>query len=314
VSDLAYGTLVVPFRRLASASMQPPAPMSVLWVLPIAWLVWPRGRVLTRIETAVAIAWCAILVLSSGGSYRYYRAGWYAGWGLPFLIASAVAIDALMPRAVRGAGALHEMARTISIVAVCCILIEFPFAAPIYTLYALPLSLLALACLVRARGQTPVAAQVIAAVFFCTFAYTRIMPSTLYSMGEVFRPIRETAQLTLPRARLRVEPDDAAQYDSLIRFVQGQAQGRVLWAGPDAPEVYFLTGIPNRTRTTFEFLDRSPAAELPLSARLARIGASIVVLKREPEFSVAPSFAQLNTLSLSYPNHREFPGFVVFWR
>jgi hypothetical protein len=175
-----------------------------------------------------------------------------------------------------------------------------------------------------------VAAQLIGAAFFCAFAYIRIVPSTIYSIGAVFRPPQdteqvpsqeseqrwwqETAKLTLPRATLRVEPDGAALYNALIPFVQAQAKGGVIWAGPDAPEIYFLSGLPNHTRTTFDFLDRSAAAALPLPARVARIDASVVVLKQDPQFSVRPTPADIHELGRAYPHQKAFDGFLVLWR
>ena len=87
-----------------------------------------------------------------------------------------------------------------------------------------------------------------------------------------------------------------------------------MWAGPDTPEIYFLTGVPNRTRTLFEFLDSSPDGALPLPHRLDRLGISLVVLKLEPDFSPHPSPATIAALQASYPHQMELPGFLILWR
>ncbi|MEK6611179.1 MAG: glycosyltransferase family 39 protein [Gemmatimonadota bacterium] len=314
-TQLLLGTFVTPFRRLESASMQPPPPNALLWSLPVVWTLWPR-RVSgsTRLTTSIAIFWFGVVIASSGVSHRYYQAGLLAAWSIPVLVALAVALMSLASRTGHQNLQHRETALTIGIVAMCSLLVEFPFAAPIYTLYALPMAMLALACIVRAWGRTPVRSQMIVALFFLVFAYVRLIPGTIWSLGTRFLPHQETTALTLPRASLRVLPEDAFMYDSLISFVQSKATGRTMWAGPDAPEVYFLSGIQNRTRTLFEFLDRSPEAALPLLPRLDRLGASLVVLKLEPEFSPHPSPTTIATLRAAYPNSTELPGFLVLWR
>ena len=314
-TQLLLGTFVTPFRRLAGASMQPPPPSALLWSLPVVWTLWPRlDDDHMKLSTVVSIFWFGIVIVSSGVSYRYYMAGWLAAWSIPILLALAVAVMSLPARTGHQRPQHREMALTIGIVAVCTLLIEFPFAAPIYTLYTLPIAMLALACIVRAWGRTPARFQVIVALFFLVFAYVRLIPGTIWTLGTRFLPYQETASLTLPRASLLVHPQDAVMYDSLITFVQTKAVGRTMWAGPDSPEVYFLSGVPNRTRTLFEFLDNSPEAALPLSQRLDRVGASLVVLKREPAFSPAPSPATIAALRAAYPYAKELPGFLVLWR
>jgi hypothetical protein len=87
-----------------------------------------------------------------------------------------------------------------------------------------------------------------------------------------------------------------------------------MWAGPDAPELYFLSGLPNRTRTLFDFLDAPAVSTLPLVQRLEAIGAKLVVVKERPLFSRALTEAQLDTLRASFPGQRSLRGFLVLWR
>ena len=106
---------------------------------------------------------------------------------------------------------------------------------------------------------------------------------------------------------------DAARYEALIGAVQVLAPGRTLWAGPDAPEVYFLSGVPNRTRTLFDFLDVT-AATVPLIDRIRAVQPTLVVLNLQPDFSGAPDRATVDALRADFPNVRDVPGFLVFWR
>jgi len=110
-----------------------------------------------------------------------------------------------------------------------------------------------------------------------------------------------------------VRAADAARYEALVGAVQGLANGRTLWAGPDAPEVYFLSGVPNRTRTLFDFLDVRTAT-VPLIERVRAAQATLVVLNLQPDFSRPPDSSTVAALRADFPNARGFPGFIVFWK
>lgn len=218
--------LVTPFRRLASASLQPPPVHALAWSLPIALALWPRRAVHLRwIATGLAVVWFGAVLVSSGVSDVAYQAGWLAGWGIPVLAAVAAVLLAVTTPADERAERQRSIALTLSIVAVCYLLVEFPFAAAIYTLYALPIAMLALACVVRAFGRTSPYDQVIVALFFLLFGYVRVNPGNLVSLGQQFTPREETIPLSLSRATLHMPPEEAVEFDSLIPFVQGKAGG-----------------------------------------------------------------------------------------
>ena len=68
-------------------------------------------------------------------------------------------------------------------------------------------------------------------------------------------PSREpSVPLTLARGGLVVGARDAARYDSLVGLLQAHASGGYVYAAPDCPEVAFLAGLKNPTRTIWEFL------------------------------------------------------------
>ena len=88
-----------------------------------------------------------------------------------------------------------------------------------------------------------------------------------------------------------------------------------MWAGPDAPEVYFLADAQNHTRTLFDFFDADSVATRPLPQRLADGGVEVVVVKLAPPFSPALADSTLAALALAYPNVRTVgDAFLVRWR
>jgi len=163
------------------------------------------------------------------------------------------------------------------------------------------------------RLATRVPLQFVVAGFLLIFGLVRVTPGAVESFGSRFMVTDETVRLKLPRGGLRVRAADAARYEALVTEVQGLANGRTLWAGPDAPEVYFLSGVPNKTRTLFDFLDVTTAT-LPVIERVRAAQATLVVLKLQPDFSRPPDSTTVTALRAGFPNARGFPGFIVFWR
>lgn len=312
LSQTVEGVLVKPFRRTASAMMHPPPPSALIYSIGLGALLaaWVSGRIATILAVVAAVVF-GVVIYASGANPRIYGMGVLAAWGLPLLAAAGSAW--LITRASRDADRLTDAAVVITAIACATLLVEFPFAAPIYLLYTLPLSMVALAAVVGAAGRTPASLQLVVVVFLLVFGLVRVTPGSVESFGSRFAHTDETVPLKLERSGLRVRASDAAAYEKLIGAVQVLAKDRTLWAGPDAPEIYFLSGVPNRTRTLFDFLD-ADAGKVPIIERVRATKASLVVLKLQPDFSPPPDQATVNALAAEFPNGRSAPGFLVFWR
>jgi hypothetical protein len=313
LSQTIDGVLVKPFRRMDSAMMHPPPPTELIYSIGLGLLLaMSASRGVTTIVAIVVAVVLAAVVYLSGSNPRIYAMGVLAAWGLPLLAAAGAAWLLIT----RGTGSAHratDAAVVITAIACATLLVEFPFASPSYLFYTIPLSMVALAAVVGAAGRTPVSVQLVVVIFLLLFGIVRVNPGTAQSFGWRFVETDETVRMKLPRSGLRVRAADAARYEALIGAVQVLAQERILWAGPDAPEVYFLSGVPNRTRTLFDFLDVT-AGTVPLIERIHAVQPSLVVLKLEPDFSEPPDQATVDALRVEFPNARSVPGFLVFWR
>jgi hypothetical protein len=313
LSQTIDGVLVKPFRRMDSAMMHPPPPSALISSIGLGLLLaWSASRRVARIVAIAAAVVFAAVVYASGGNPGIYSIGVLSAWGLP-LLAAIGAAWLLVTGTSGGARRSTDAAVVITAIACATLLIEFPYAAPTYLLYTIPLSMLALAAVVGAAGRTPAAVQLVVVIFMLVFGLVRVNPGTAESFGWRFVETDETARLKLPRSGLRVRASDAERYEALIGAVQVLAKDRTLWAGPDAPEVYFLSGVSNRTRTLFDFLDVT-AGTVPLIERVHAAQASLVVLNLQPDFSGAPTQATVDALRAEFPNVRSVPGFLVFWR
>jgi hypothetical protein len=312
LSPTIEGVLVKPFRRMESASMHPPPPTALIYAIGLGVLLmpWAKGRIAAGVAILGAAAGGAI-VYASGGNPGVYAMGVLAAWGLP-VVAAAGAAWLLLTR-VSSDDRTRDAAVAVTAIACATLLIEFPFAAPIYLLYTIPLSMVALAAVTGAAGVTPGVLQLVVAGFLLVFGAVRVTPGAVETFGSRFARSDETVRLELERSGLRVRAADAAGYQKLIRFIEPLAKDRTLWAGPDAPEIYFLSGAANHTRTLFDFLDADGGAA-PIVDRIHAADATLVVLKLQPDFSRPPDQATVDALTAAFPNGGSAQGFLVFWR
>jgi hypothetical protein len=109
-------------------------------------------------------------------------------------------------------------------------------------------------------------------------------------------------------------PADRAEYTKLIGLIQlANASNRQIYAGPDCPEVYFLSGTSNATRMVYEFLRPAMDATETL-AELERQRVDVVVINRSPGFSRPLDEGLARAFEQRYPYSAEAGRFVVRWR
>lgn len=310
------GVFVTPFRRLEFAAMRPPAVASLAFSVPLMLLLWsPSNRGTRRLVLPVlaALLFVAVIVLA-GTDSRFYQVGWFSAWGLLFF----VAIDGARQVLATGGDETDRVRRaasvTLACIAVAMSLIEYPYAVPLYMLYAFPLTLIAATAAVRVDGRTSAQMQLVVAGFLLAFGLLRVVPGTVFTLGLHFSEDGIFAPLELPRGGLRIEPHEAVAYEHLIPIVKELADGRAIWAGPDSPEVYFLTGLPNHTRSLFDFLDTDAMTADLFLRRLDSLGVALVVVKMQPPFSARLTRATVDALRRAYPQERVVSGFLVLWR
>jgi hypothetical protein len=193
-----------------------------------------------------------------------------------------------------------------------CSLVQFPFAAPVYFLYAAPLVILLAAALFASAPRPPRFALGAVIVFLLLFA---ALPITPYYLGIRHEPHSQSAELQLPRAGgLRVESSDAKLYEELIPLLQAHASGRFIYATPDCPEVYFLSGLRSPTRHFFDAAeDTNSQSERTLKA-IERLNVNVIAISKHPQFSGPLSPDLQGALERRYPNTAEVGTFQVRWK
>jgi hypothetical protein len=115
--------------------------------------------------------------------------------------------------------------------------------------------------------------------------------------------------------RLRIPPDDAFEYLGLVSAIRTRIRtGEYVFATPDCPEVYFLSGTRNPTGDLYEFL-RSPRRAVTETLELIEHHhINLIVINRTPFFSGPIDPALEMALASRFPHSAVVGRFVVRWR
>lgn len=341
---LLNGVFVMPARRFGVAAHRMLSPWSMIALVPPVLVVMIGRRLGTRFSTwhagALVLALAGFLAVT-GTAPLGYRIVWYAARGLlPVLavVAAIVLMRVPLPASDAGdaggvsdagdvsdAGGASEAGKEIAArrraqlmillgAGATFTLVQSPFAVAIYFCYVAPLvALLAVALLPHLRPLPPAIPRAFAA-FLIAFAVLRMNGSELFGMGVLYRPYAPVATLELPRAALRVPETDALMYRRAVAELLAHARGGYTWAAPDAPEIYFLSGLRNPTRTFFDFFDAEPGREAAILASLERHGVTAIAVNDAPQFSRAHSPALIEELGRRYPYSRTMGKFQIRWQ
>jgi hypothetical protein len=199
-------------------------------------------------------------------------------------------------------------------------LTQIPHSYEIYFLYCAPLVILAVLFVVSAQPAAPRRLHLCLAAFFLLYPAVWLHADFLWTERVVGAAKGRLRHFDIPRAKLWVPAHEEAAYRRLVAEVARHAPaGSTIYAAPDCPEVFFLTGTKNATRTFYDFFDRDFKA--PGDVRTARILAAlqqkevnVVVLKDRGEFSGVVAGPLRAALARRFPHRRRIDHFVVRWR
>ncbi len=187
-----------------------------------------------------------------------------------------------------------------------CSFVQYPFAAPIYLCYSLPLTLLAAVAIVAtAKRHSGTLVLASAVGFYFLFGVFTLVPDYIYELTHKVGPLKE---LRLERARgLRVE--FAPEVEAFVGFLHQHSPNGLLYAGNDCPEFYFLTGLRNITRDD----DTADVGEVLKALQSSDV--KIVVINEGPYFPGARMSPEVRSAIMrTFPQSQLFGIFRVFWR
>ncbi len=315
---LVRGLFVLPAKRLAYASFILPPMSKAKAMLPLVAMLaiamcWRSVHLLISGTAAVGLT---LVLAHSAESQLAYSFAWHSlDLLVPLTALAGAALLYVLGEKQRVSVLRQQQVMLVLSVTALCNVIRFPFPAPIYFCYVLPLLALAVLAVLSLRktGSRFLLGSLL--VFYLLFAVLRFTPGFVYSMGHVYLPDPETQRLTLPRAGgIRVDPREAEEYERLIPLIQQHAAGRFIYAAPDCPEVYFLSGFRNPTSTLFDFFDEPGGRKDRILNAIETHQVKVVAIFLRPRFSprLAPELAA--ALAERFPYSTNLGRFQVRWR
>jgi hypothetical protein len=311
VSQFFSGVIGSALERSAGLGVVRPLGVEkLLFVLPLvgvlaAAMYWDKfqGKV---VGTALGLG-AAVIVAKAAQSFDTVYGIWCS---VAVLTPIVVLLGAALVLAKRGTGRQTELERQqvvlLASLAATCSLVQFPFAAAIYLSYMVPLTLMAIVAIVS-TGKTQPGTYALTSVLglYLAFGVVSLVPRYIYEITWIVGPMQT---MQSPRSGgLRIE--EAAFFDSLAAFLHQHSPNRLMFAGNDCPELYFLAGLTNVAHD-----DGGETPEAILKA-IRSDDLNLVVVNDAPFFPGAAMRPDVKAeIASRFPHSTRFGIFDVFWK
>jgi hypothetical protein len=312
--DLAAGLLVKPFRRLAYAGRRPPPLVTMLPTLAVTGAIVGMGGLSKPARRAVvALLGCAFGAILLAGDAR--GVGPLGFVSLSQAVPITVILALLVVRREGGAQQKSElMLLAVTAVLAVSTLIQFPWTDPTYFAYIAPLEILAASAALSIHRPIERGMVVVLVGFYLAYPVVWLTPRLMEDKGSRGLTHESNLGVLLPGvADLRIV-ERRQEYEDLVRLVRAHASGDFIYASPDCPEVYYLAGFRNPTRTLFEFLDDPSGRTAPVLKLVDSLAINVVVINSMPNFSGPMPKPLEVALVAKYPHHSRVGQFTVRWR
>jgi hypothetical protein len=97
-------------------------------------------------------------------------------------------------------------------------------------------------------------------------------------------------------------------------MLQRRARGGYTWASPDCPEIYYMSGLRNPTRTLYEMFDDTANGTARVLRALDEHGVTAIVVNTLPAMSPRVTDAMSAELAERYPYGTMIGPFQLRWR
>jgi hypothetical protein len=189
---------------------------------------------------------------------------------------------------------------------------QFPYGSPIYFSYVTPLAVVAAVALAAATGSLGRHPTVPWALMILLFAILTTHRSYVEQLGVEYVPRHFDTPLNLPRAHLSLEQKEATGYRRTLALIEQHLSGGRLVAGPDTPELYYLTGTQSESGRLFDFFSDSESGSGGQIKEWSR--GQVIVVNHRPAFSRPPGPEVIAQLRQTFPAGEQIGRFEVRWR
>ena len=152
-------------------------------------------------------------------------------------------------------------------------------------------------------------------MFYLAFAVLFMNRGYVYFLGGAPTRYRADGRLSFERGGLAIGASEARAYNELVAAVAEKARGSEIYAGPEAPEVYFLCGKKNLTRIFFEGTSgiRPGTNTEGLRKVFADPNVKVIVWNRAPQFTHGLWRVYREQLWARFPNSKEIGKYTLMW-
>jgi hypothetical protein len=312
---LWHGLAVVPSKLIDAARLAPGRLLDVALTVGLVlagWRLWTVSDATRRRSYIIGLTVLLLVGALAGRLPVVYLLMWL---GIESFIPLLVLLG-IWRLLLRADSPHHDQQRQFLLLAVTavCGLIQFPFSAHVYFFYVAPLAVLAAASLMNTTQQQVRSVTILVASAYALFSLLWIDSTRLYALGHAFVRDGYVSRLALPRAEIRVTRSDSIQYESLVQTLHAHAKSNYIYASPDCPEVYFLSGLRNPTRSLSDLYDDPVDRTQRILRSLDQRAVSVVALNQTP--LIGPTIPQdlEEALTIRYPSHARVGKFIVRWR
>jgi hypothetical protein len=150
--------------------------------------------------------------------------------------------------------------------------------------------------------------------YYAGFGVLALNTQSIHELGLTAARAEPLRPLNLPRGGVLVPASDAFEYEAVVKTLTSHARGGFTFAGPDVPEIYFLAGLRNPTRSLFDFLEPSATGADRVLAAIDDRHITAVVTNGKVRYS-SPLSPDLEAgLESRFPAARTIGRLTVRWR
>jgi len=194
-------------------------------------------------------------------------------------------------------------------------LVQFPFSAPIYFCYVAPLFILSSQITCASQPHAAVRTQWTLLLFGLLFGATILNHFQFFDDPNLARMDPAVNLLELPRGGLFLTERDRQKYDRLVTAIQQNSPpNSSIYAGPDCPEVYFLSERTNPTRTLFELFDEPDPDDTKRLKFILQQDLPLVVLNLRPSHSRKMTQPFIDAVTTHFSNSMTIDNFLVVFK
>ena len=317
LDDLLAGVLVTPFKRLSMGAWRPPPASALLATALVAAVLILADRlpgVSTRRAT-LALGGLAALLLMLGSVPGFGQVGYLSiSQSVPVLVAASAGLLWIRAPSRILNGVTHEHLALLAFMCGAYTLVQYPFSTPTYFTFIAPLVILAAASVITGVFRNSGPTLAILLMFYTCYAVLWVTPRQVrvHNSRGLLRDA-EVRTLLPGLADLKVSLSHWLEYESLMPLIAQNAGGEYIFSGPDSPEVYFLSGRRNPTRSLFDFLDDQEGRTARILDTINRRGVRLVVINDHPLLSAPLDPSLARELRSRYPHDSVIGRFTIRW-